>query len=157
MRRFPDRPIVAVGAVLIQNAQVLLVRRGTEPLKGCWSLPGGAVEVGETLAEALVREVREETGLAIVVGPVIEVLDRVDRAVDGRVEYHFVIVDYLCSVDSGTLIARSDAEDARWVDARGLDACELTADARAVVLKGLEMASSPAVSRQNTPVPRAVR
>ena len=88
MRTFPDRPIVSVGAVVLDGDRVLLVKRAHEPLKGQWSLPGGVVELGETLDVALMREVREETGLTITVGPVVEVLERVLRAADDRVEYH---------------------------------------------------------------------
>ena len=96
-RSYPARPVVGVGAVVFDADRVLLVKRAHEPLKGEWSLPGGAVELGETLEAAVAREVLEETGLAVDVGPVVEVLDRVQHAADGRVEYHYVIVDYLCS------------------------------------------------------------
>src|SRR5438128_12402839 len=95
-RVFPERPIVGVGAVVLDGDRVLLVKRAHEPLKGEWSLPGGVVELGETLADALMREVLEETGVPIEIGEVVEVLDRVQRAADGRVEYHFVLVDYVC-------------------------------------------------------------
>src|SRR4051812_12924157 len=98
LRIYPERPIVGVGAVIVDHhGRVVIVKRSHEPLKGEWSLPGGTVEVGETLAEALVREVREETGLDVAVGPLIEVLDRVHRADDGRIEYHFVLLDYRCT------------------------------------------------------------
>src|ERR1700692_2905152 len=115
VREFPAQPVVGVGAVVVDGDRVLLVRRGHEPLKGEWSLPGGAVELGETLETALAREVVEETGLDVVVGSVVEVLDRVERAPDGRVEYHFVIVDYACTVRGGSIASGSDAEDDRWV------------------------------------------
>ena len=141
MRRFPDRPIVGVGAVVLNAAgQVLLARRGHEPLKGEWSLPGGAVEVGETLEEALVREIREETGVAVEVGPVVEVLDRVERAADGRVEYHFVIIDYLCRATSERLVCGSDADDVRWAPLDSLAEFHLTEIAVAVIKKAVEMA-----------------
>ena len=102
-RRHPERPIVGIGAVVFDADRVLLVKRGREPLKGQWSLPGGAVEVGESLETAVAREVLEETDLHVEVGPVIEVLDRIQRGSDGRVEYHFVIVDYLCRPRGGTV------------------------------------------------------
>jgi len=111
----PEQPVVSVGAVVIDGNRVLLVQRGQPPLKGQWSLPGGVVEVGEELHAALVREVREETCLDVRVGPVVDVLDRITRDAAGRVEYHYVIVDYLCATTSGTLTCASDAADARWV------------------------------------------
>jgi 8-oxo-dGTP diphosphatase len=134
-RVFPERPIIGVGAVILDGARVVLVRRAHEPLKGEWSLPGGAVELGETLAEALVREVGEETGLEIRVGPVVEVVDRVHRTGDGRVEYHFVIVDYLCAPTGGQLAAASDADGACWAPLDDLSPYRLTAQALAVVAK----------------------
>jgi len=143
-RTFPERPIVGVGAVIVDGDRVLLARRAHEPLKGEWSLPGGAVEVGETLHEALVREVREETGLTIEIGPVIEVIDRIQRTDDDRVEYHFVIVDYLCTaVGSGKLSAGSDADDVRWVRTADLAAYHLTGAAAAVIRKAISLAPSP--------------
>src|SRR6478672_3038325 len=119
-RVFPERPIIGVGAVILDGNRVLLVRRAHEPLKGEWSLPGGAVELGETLAQSLAREVREETGLEIRVGPVVEVLDRVHRAADGRIEYHYVLVDYLCAPIGGRLAPGSDADDACWASVEDL-------------------------------------
>ncbi|HEY7172814.1 MAG TPA: NUDIX hydrolase [Vicinamibacterales bacterium] len=142
-RVFPERPIIGVGAVILDRDRVLLVRRAHEPLKGEWSLPGGAVELGETLAEALVREVREETGLEIGVGPVVEVVDRVHRTGDGRVEYHFVIVDYLCVPTGGQLAAASDADGACWVPLDELAPYRLTAQALAVVAKAARTAWRP--------------
>jgi 8-oxo-dGTP diphosphatase len=114
---------------------VLLVKRGHEPLKGEWSLPGGRVELGETLEEAVAREVLEETSLIVQVGPLIEVLDRVRRTPDGGVEHHFVIIDYLCRCSGGQLACASDADDARWVPVGELDAYRLTEQAAAVILK----------------------
>jgi 8-oxo-dGTP diphosphatase len=138
-RLFPERPIIGVGAVILDGDRVLLVRRAHEPLKGEWSLPGGAVELGETLAEALVREVREETGLEIRVGPVVEVLDRVHHAADGRIEYHFVLVDYLCAPVGGRLTASSDAADACWATVGDLTAYCLAAPAADVIAKAARM------------------
>lgn len=114
-REFPLSPLVGVGAIVVDRGRVLLVRRGTEPLRGQWSLPGGLVEVGEALAAALVREVNEETGLEVKVVELIELLDRIHRE-DGRVRFHYVIADYLCKVVGGSLRAASDADEVRWVE-----------------------------------------
>ena len=138
-RRHPDRPVVAVGAVILNDNRVLLVKRGQEPLKGAWSLPGGVVELGETLDAALAREVLEETGLSVEVGDVIEVLDRVQLAADGRVEYHYIIIDYLCRPWTDRLAHGSDADDVRWVRIADLTEHGVTAKAIAVVQKGLEL------------------
>jgi 8-oxo-dGTP diphosphatase len=121
MRMYPDRPIVGVGAVVLDGDRVLLVKRAHEPLKGHWSVPGGAVDVGELLQDAVAREVREETSLEVRVGPVVEVLERIRRDSDGRVEFHYVLVDYLCTPVGGMLTAASDAEAAHWVAMNDLD------------------------------------
>jgi 8-oxo-dGTP diphosphatase len=113
-RLYPPRPIVGVGAIALDDGRVLLVRRGREPLKGEWSLPGGAVELGETLRAAIAREVCEETGLAVEVGPIVDVLDRVRRDADGRVQYHYVLIDFLCRPCGGTLACASDADEVVW-------------------------------------------
>jgi 8-oxo-dGTP diphosphatase len=113
-REYPDAPVVGVGAVIFDENRVLLVRRGQEPLKGQWSLPGGALELGETLEEGIQREVREETGLEVEPVCIIEVLDRISRNEDGRIRYHYVLVDYLCRVTGGLLTCASDAVDAKW-------------------------------------------
>lgn len=114
-RRHPTRPIVCVGAVVIDGDRVVLVQRAQPPLKGEWSLPGGVVEVGEALEDAVAREVLEETGLVVEVGAPVEVLDRIHRGDDNRVEYHYVVIDYLCAPRGGALASSSDAADARWV------------------------------------------
>jgi 8-oxo-dGTP diphosphatase len=116
-REFPEAPIIGVGAVVIDGTKVLLVRRGQEPLKGEWSLPGGALELGETLQQGVVREVLEETGLIVVPGGIIEILDRITQdEASGRVRYHYVLIDFVCHVTGGTLCSASDAEDVRWVE-----------------------------------------
>jgi 8-oxo-dGTP diphosphatase len=114
-REFPLSPLVGVGAVIVDRGRVLLVRRGTEPLRGHWSLPGGLIEVGESLEAGLIREVREETGLIVAIVELIELLDRIHREGD-RVRYHYVIADYLCAVAGGELRAASDADEVRWVE-----------------------------------------
>ena len=114
-REFPPAPLVGVGAVIVSHGRVLLIRRGQNPMKGHWTLPGGALEVGESLAEGLAREVREETGLQVEVLELVELLDRIHRE-HGRVRYHYVIADYLCRVTGGSLLAGSDADAARWVE-----------------------------------------
>jgi ADP-ribose pyrophosphatase YjhB (NUDIX family) len=114
-REFPETPLVGVGAVIVDEGRVLLVRRGTEPMLGQWTLPGGLLEVGEPLLAGVVREVREETGLTVEPIELIELLDRIVR--DGeRVRYHYVIADYLCRVAGGQLQAASDADAVRWVE-----------------------------------------
>ncbi len=114
-REFPQAPLVGVGAVVVHENRVLLVRRGSEPLKGHWTLPGGVLEVGVTLDAGVAREVREETGLQVEVVELVEILDRIHR--DGeRVRYHYVIADYLCRVTGGELRAASDADAVRWVE-----------------------------------------
>jgi 8-oxo-dGTP diphosphatase len=153
-RTYPDRPIVGVGAVVVNDdGQVLLAKRAHEPLKGEWSLPGGGVEIGETLEAAVVREILEETGLTVTVGPVVEVLDRVERGADGRVVYHFVIIDYLCYPIGGTLTCGSDASDARWVPPDDLPSYHLTEKAASVIGKAVSLAAST----RNTPAPREAR
>ena len=107
--------MVGVGAVVVDRGRVLLVRRGSEPMKGHWSIPGGLVELGETMQAAVVREIKEETGLEVEPVEVIEVLDRILRNGE-RVRYHYVIVDYLCRLVGGELQAGSDAEAARWFE-----------------------------------------
>jgi 8-oxo-dGTP diphosphatase len=121
-REYPEAPIVGVGAVVIEGAKVLLVRRGHAPLKGEWSLPGGALELGETLQQGVVREVLEETGLMVEPAGMIEVLDRITQdEVSGRIHYHYVLIDFVCRVTGGTLRGGSDADEARWVGREDLD------------------------------------
>jgi 8-oxo-dGTP diphosphatase len=115
LREFPEAPLIGIGAVIVSERRVLLVQRGREPLKGHWSLPGGLIEVGESLQSAVVREVQEETGLLVEPLELIELLDRIHRDGD-RVRYHYVIADYLCRVTGGTLKAASDADAVRWVE-----------------------------------------
>jgi 8-oxo-dGTP diphosphatase len=125
-REYPSVPRVGVGAVVLDNGRVLLVRRGKQPLIGKWSLPGGMVELGETTREAIRREVAEECGLEIRVGEVAGILDRVVRDAEGRIRYHWVLVDYVAFLESGTLCAASDADEAQWVDVDDVERLDTT-------------------------------
>jgi ADP-ribose pyrophosphatase YjhB (NUDIX family) len=140
-RQFPPRPIVGVGAVVLDAGHVLLIRRARAPLRGEWSLPGGAVEVGETLVAALQREVLEETGLVVSVGPIVEVLDRIHTDGDGVVAYHYVLIDYVCTVVAGQLRASSDALEATWASPRDLAAFGLQPVTLNVVHKAIALHS----------------
>jgi 8-oxo-dGTP diphosphatase len=139
LREYPERPIVGVGAVILDAGRVLLIRRAHEPLRGEWSLPGGAVHVGETLEAAVAREVREETGLDVEVGRVVEVLDSIRRDADGRVRYHFVIVDYRCRVRDGRATAGSDAAELCWAELADLAHFGLTDLALKVIRKATNL------------------
>lgn len=139
-REYPERPIVGVGAVIVHGGHVLIVRRRYEPLAGRWSLPGGTLELGETLEAGVAREMQEETGLDVEVGPVIEVFDRILLDEARRVRYHFVLVDYLCWPAGGNLRPGSDVDDAIFVDPARLEPYDLTAKARAVIGRALELA-----------------
>lgn len=139
-REYPDRPIVGVGAVIVDAGKVVLIRRKYEPLKGHWSLPGGMVEIGEPLEAALAREIVEETGLVVDVGPVIEVLDRITHDEERRVRYHFVLIDYLCWPSGGLLRAGSDVDGAIWADPAALPGYSLSEKATAVIQRGFTLA-----------------
>ena len=126
-REDPELPVIAVGVVLLDGDRVLLVRRGRPPLQGQWTIPGGGVEVGETLREAALRELQEETGLSADIGPIVEVVERITPGTDpARPRYHYVIIDFLGTAPVGELRASSDADEARWVPL-----CELSAGSTA--------------------------
>ncbi len=120
-REYPSRPLIGVGAIISDNGRIVLVRRGSPPGMGEWSIPGGLVKVGETLNHAVVREALEETGLEVGVRGLVELLERIFSDSQGRVRYHYVIADYLCEVRGGRLAPGSDASDARWVDEADLE------------------------------------
>lgn len=124
-RHYPEQPLVGVAAVIFRGEEVLLVRRGQEPAQGAWSLPGGLVELGETLAQALVREVAEETGVEVRLNGVTAVLDRIYRDPQGGIPYHYVLVDYLCDYAGGTPRPASDAAAVRFVPLSELEQLDL--------------------------------
>lgn len=136
-RDYPDRPIIGVGAVIVSQERALLVRRATEPLKGEWSVPGGVLELGEKLHDGVRREVLEETGLQVEPGPVLEVFDSIFKDQQGRTQYHYVLVDYLCRVVGGEACAGSDVSDVKWVAEDELAALQLRESIERVVRKGL--------------------
>ena len=144
-REYPERPLLGVGGVVIHNGRVLLVRRASEPLKGEWSIPGGLVELGEKLVDAVKREVLEETGLVIEPGEVLELFDSIWKDADGRYQYHYVLVDYLCRVISGELRAATDVSEVRWVAAEDLKFADLRPATLDVIRKGFRAASPQAV------------
>ena len=136
-RAYPPTPIVAVGGIVLDGPRVLLVRRAHPPRQGEWSIPGGGVELGESLTDAVVRELREETGLEVAVGPLVELFDRVTHDEQGRVRYHYVIADYRCTVTGGTLSPGTDASDVAWVDVGALHAWGVSALACRVIADAL--------------------
>lgn len=136
-REYPDRPLIGVGAIIVEDNRVVVVRRAHEPLKGQWSVPGGVLELGETLHSGAAREALEETGLVVEVGEVLEVFDRIVRDGYGRVQFHYVLIDFLCRRVSGELRAGEDASEARWVTAEELRNFPIADSAQAVLSKGL--------------------
>ncbi|MDA1311937.1 MAG: NUDIX hydrolase [Acidobacteria bacterium] len=138
-REYPSQPIIGVGAVILENDAVLLVRRGNEPLKGIWSIPGGALELGENLIDGVRREVREETGLEIDVGEIVEIFERITRDDRGEIRYHYVLADYICRPIGGTLAAADDAAEVRWFTPSELMAVDVTEGTPAVIEKAFRM------------------
>jgi ADP-ribose pyrophosphatase YjhB (NUDIX family) len=136
-REYPENPLVGVGAVIVADGRALLIRRGQAPLLGEWSLPGGVLECGESLREAAIREAREETGLTVEVDEMLGVYERVIRSEDGRVRYHYVLIDFLSHAVGGELKAASDAAEVGWFTREQLPALKLAYDADDVVRKGL--------------------
>lgn len=145
-----QRPIVAVGVLLIDGDRVLLVQRDRPPGAGLWTVPGGKVELGESLEQAAARELFEETGLACTLGPIVEVLDRVIRSADGTVEYHYVILDFLGTSPTGTLRAASDSRAAAWVSRANLGELSTTDGLEPVVMRAFQSIST---NKSNTTSP----
>ncbi|HXO43984.1 MAG TPA: NUDIX hydrolase [Candidatus Cybelea sp.] len=139
-REYPERPLVGVGGVVILDGRVLLIRRGGPPLQGQWSIPGGMLELGETVIEGVRRELAEETGVEVKVGKLIEVFERINLDVAGKTRYHFVILDYLCEAIRGEARAGSDVTDVAWSTAGELGKYSLTETATRVILSAFAMA-----------------
>ena len=140
-REYPDVPLIGVGAVIVDAGRVALVRRGQPPLLGEWSIPGGVLEVGETLREGATREAREETGLIVDAGELLGIFERLVPGEDGRLRYHYVLMDFLCVWTGGDLLAASDAADVRWFRPEELEALKLAPDTLAVIQKAFETAA----------------
>jgi 8-oxo-dGTP diphosphatase len=141
-REYPERPLVGVGGVAIAENRVLLIRRGGPPLEGEWSIPGGMLELGESLRDGVRRELQEETGLEVRVHDLIEAFERIMPDADGKWRYHFVILDYLCEVTNGVARAGSDVIDVAWSFEEGLDRYSLTPTATRVIKRAFEMVRS---------------
>jgi 8-oxo-dGTP diphosphatase len=138
-REFPDLPLVGVGGVVILNGRALLVRRGSPPLEGQWSIPGGLLEVGETLREGVRRELLEETAIEVRVLDLVEVFERIGLEASGKARHHFVVLDYLCEVLRGEASAGSDATDVAWATPEELERYSLSEATTQVILRAFEM------------------
>src|SRR5271157_4332969 len=139
-RLYPKQPIIGVGAVIVDGGRALLVRRATEPLKGEWSVPGGMLELGEKLRDGVRREALEETGLEVEPGELLDVFDSIFTDDQGRTQYHYVLIDYLCRPISGEAKAGTDVSEVRWVCERDLASMGLRQSIEQVVRKGLARA-----------------
>jgi ADP-ribose pyrophosphatase YjhB (NUDIX family) len=139
-REYPDFPLVGVGAIIIEDGRVLLVKRGHPPLAGEWSIPGGVLEVGETLREAAIREAREETCLRVEPADLLGVYDRVSRDDDGGTVYHYVLIDFLCSRVGGEARAADDADEVRWFTLEEAGELALPEDTAEVIRLGFQKA-----------------
>ena len=137
-REYPDRPLVGVGAIIVENDRVVLVKRGHPPLAGEWSIPGGVMELGETVRKAAEREAQEETSLVVEPVELLGVFDRVVRDETGKVHYHFVLIDFLCHRVSGELKAADDAAEACWFTWEEICKLPLAKDTAEVIRKGLK-------------------
>lgn len=143
-REYPPVPLVGVGALIVKDGRVIVVRRGKPPAMGEWSIPGGLVEVGETLEEAAAREALEETGLTVEPSELVEVLERIFPDGDGRIRYHYVLVDFLCTVISGDPTPGSDVLEAKWAEPDEFESLNMAQVTTRVIHKALEAAENRA-------------
>jgi 8-oxo-dGTP diphosphatase len=134
-RRYPSRPVLGIGALIFRGDHILLVERGKEPLKGLWSLPGGALETGESLRDGIRREVLEETGLTVETVEVATIFERIMRDEQGQTEYHYVLIDYICEAASGEARAATDVSAVAWVSETELLQYKLTEGTLPVILE----------------------
>ncbi len=134
-REYPDRPLVGVGSVIVQDGRVVVVKRASEPLKGRWSIPGGMLELGETLRDGTAREALEETGLKIEVGEVLDVFDAIYIDPSGATQYHYVLIDFVARPVGGELRAGSDVSEVRWASEEDLPELKLTENTVKVIKK----------------------
>jgi 8-oxo-dGTP diphosphatase len=142
-REFPEMPLIGVGAIIIEGDRVVLVKRAHPPLQAQWSIPGGVLEIGELVREACTREAREETGLTVEPIELLGVYDRVLRNPEQRVQYHYVLIDFLCRRVAGDLVAASDAAEVRWFTREELPGLRLAEDTLDVIQKGFAKQGSP--------------
>ena len=137
-REYPQQPLVGVGAIIIEDRRVLLIKRGKAPLLGEWSIPGGMLELGETLREGAEREALEETGLVVRATELLGVFDRIVPDKTKRSLYHYVLIDFLCNRISGNVLAAGDASDARWFRENEVERLSLAEDTRTVIQLGFD-------------------
>ena len=134
-RQYPSQPLVGVGSIIIHQSKILIVKRANEPAKGLWSVPGGVVELGEHLHEAVKREVKEETGLEVDIERLIDAVDSIMLDEEGRIQYHYVLLDYLCQLRGGVLKAADDVHEIQWVPLRALQSLPITSSLNRVIAK----------------------
>jgi len=141
-RQYPKQPLVGVGALIVENGRIVLIKRGHAPLLGEWSIPGGMLELGETVRQGTEREALEETSLGVRTTELMGVFDRVVLDDGKRTLYHYVLIDFLCEVVSGELQAQGDAADARWFTAEEIEALPLARDTAEVIRRALSKSGS---------------
>ena len=134
-RQYPSQPLIGVGALIIHQSKLLIVKRANEPAKGLWSVPGGVVELGEQLHEALRREVREETGLEVDVERLLDAVDNIVFDAEDRIQYHYVLLDYLCRLRGGVLKAADDVHEIQWISLEALQSLPITPTLNRVIAK----------------------